>query len=74
MREKEKLPPGKRRVFEKAIPDICPFCGQNIDKRSAYSIAHHEFAPHLPYVKSNLHRKRRWQASLAAKSGREPEP
>lgn len=59
-----KAPNQKHRVFDPngAIPEICPYCGQTIDRQSAYSIEHHEFAPHLPYVKSNLRRKRRWQA------------
>lgn len=55
---------GKRRLYDpmKEIPDVCPYCGQNILKGNAYSIEHHEFAPHLPYVKSNLKRRRRWQS------------
>jgi hypothetical protein len=62
MPTKEKPP--QRRLFDphKAVPELCPFCGQKIDRNSAYSIEPREFAPHMPFVKSNLRRKRRWQA------------
>jgi len=32
------------------IPDLCPACGQNIDKHSAASIQHHSTPKHLPYA------------------------
>ena len=38
-----------RRIIED-VPDICPSCGQKVDKRNPSSSAHHRTARHLPYV------------------------
>jgi hypothetical protein len=45
------------------VPEVCPFCGQRIDKRSTDQIEHHRKAPHLPFSGAGKKsRKRRWQA------------
>ena len=37
-------------LYLEEIPDVCPKCGQNIDKQSAASIQHHTTPKHLPFA------------------------
>ena len=47
-----------------AAPEICPACGQKIDKRSPDQISHHQVPDHSLFTGYGLKkRKRRWQAS-----------
>jgi hypothetical protein len=36
-------------VVEADVPDVCPSCGQNIDKRDPRAIEYHKQPRHLPY-------------------------
>jgi hypothetical protein len=45
------MPKKKPAQFQiEEIPDLCPTCGQTIDKRSAASIDHHARPKHLPWT------------------------
>ena len=43
------------------VPDVCPSCGQKVDKRDPGSIAHHKTPRHLPYSGKRKYKSGGWR-------------